>query len=139
MEALIKKIAEKAGIDEAKAKLAAEAAIEFIEQRVAKSIDEKVADAVQTMAFTIKSEVHEAVTGEPATTMMQKLTTYAEGAKDKLGDFAEGAKDKLEDFAEGAQKTLGSFAKKAGSLFGFGGSKEGEKEEKEEKEEEKKS
>jgi hypothetical protein len=122
MEELVKTIAEKAGIDEAKAKIAAEAAIEFIENRVARSIDNEVAKAVQTLAFTIKSEVHEAVTGEPAATTMEKLK-----------GFAEGAKDKLEDFAEGAQKTLGDFAKKAGSFFGIGGKKEEEKKEEEKK------
>jgi len=128
MEALIKKIAEHAQIDEAKAKLAAEAAMAYIDDRVSSSIDTKVAEAVQKLAFTIKSEVHEAITGEPAITMMEKLQGFASGAKDKVGDVLEDAND-----------ALSSLAKKAGSFFGFGGKKEEAKEEtKEEAKEEKK-
>ena len=125
MEALIKKIAEHAQIDEAKAKLAAEAAMQFIETRVASSIDNEIAAAVQKLAFTIKSEVHEAVTGEPAVSTMEKLQGFAVGAKEKVGDV-------LEDAGE----ALSGFAKKAGSFFGFGGKKEEAKAE--EKTEEKK-
>lgn len=116
MEALVKKIAEHAQIDEAKAKLAAEAAIEFIKTRVAASIDTQIAAEVQKLAFTIKSEVHEAVTGEPAVTMMERLTGFTSTAKDKIGDIA-----------EDAGEAISGFAKKVGSFFNFGGKKEEEK------------
>jgi hypothetical protein len=116
MEALVKKIAEHAQIDEAKAKLAAEAAIEFIKNRVASSIDTQIAAEVQKLAFTIKSEVHEAVTGEPAVTMMERLTGFTSTAKDKIGDIA-----------EDAGEAISGFAKKVGSFFNFGGKKEEEK------------
>jgi hypothetical protein len=106
MEALIKKIAEHAQIDEAKAKLAAEAAVEFINSRVASAVDTQVAEAVQKLAFTIKSEVHEAVTGEPAATMMERLGGFASGAKDKIGDIA-----------EDAGEAISGFAKKVGGFF----------------------
>ncbi|MDX2303088.1 MAG: hypothetical protein NW226_09820 [Microscillaceae bacterium] len=103
MEALIKKIAEAADISEDKAKIAAEAAIEFIKERVAHSIDTKVEQAVKNMAWTIKAEVHEAVTGEPAATFTEKFSEFAEDAKEKLGDLAEDTKEKLGEFAKSAK------------------------------------
>ncbi len=116
MEALIKKIAEHAQIDEAKAKLAAEAAVAYINSRVATAVDTQVAEAVQKLAFTIKAEVHEAVTGEPATSTMERLSGFAAGAKDKIGDLA-----------EDAGEAISGFAKKVGGFFNFGGKKEEEK------------
>lgn len=122
MEALIQKIVEQADIPEDKAKIAAEAAIEFIKERVSNSIDTKVEQAVRNMAHTIQAEVHEAVTGEP-------LPTFGE----KVNEFAEDAKEKIEDFAEDTKERLGEFAKTAKSFFsGFG--KKGEEGEKKEEE-----
>ena len=130
MEALVKKIAEQADIPEDKAKIAAEAAIEFIKERVAYSIDNKVEQAVRNMAATIQAEVHEAVTGEPLPTMTEKVTEFAEDAKEKIEDFAEDTKERLGEFAKNAKSFFSGFGKK--------GDKSEKKEEGEESKEEKK-
>jgi hypothetical protein len=120
METLIKLIAEKADITEDKAKIATEVAIEFIKERVAHTIDNKVSEAVKNMAWVIKAEVHEAVTGEPTKTWGEKV-----------GNIADKASDKIEDFTEDAGKKLGEWASSAKNFFGFGKKEEEKKDEKE--------
>jgi hypothetical protein len=112
MEDLAKHIAQKAGIPEDKAQLAADAAIEFIRLRVATAVDTKVEAALGNLVKTIKVDIHEAVTGEAPASWSEKI-----------GDIAEDAKDKLEDLAEGAKDKLGKFAKSATSFFGGWGKK----------------
>lgn len=112
MEELVKKIAEKAGIPEDKARMAAEAATEFINERVAHTIDNQVASALKNMTVAIKAEVHEAVTGEPAETFFEKMGDLAEGAKEKIEDFAGDAKEKFKEFAKTAKGFFSSFATK---------------------------
>lgn len=109
VEQLTKKIAEKAGISEEQAKLAAETAIEHLHERVAHAIEHKVDAAVKLMAWTVKSEVHEAVTGEPPATLAKKI-----------GDFAEGTQEKMGEMAEEAQKKFSELAKNAQGFFGWG-------------------
>ncbi|TAE47967.1 MAG: hypothetical protein EAY69_05760 [Cytophagales bacterium] len=125
MEDLAKKIAEKAGITEEQAKLAAEAAQEYVESRIAQTVEGKITEYLKDISAMIKSQVHEALTGKPLITMAERV-----------GDFAEGAKDKLEDFAEGAKDKLGKIAGSIGSFF-TGGNKD-KKEEEDKKEEPKK-
>lgn len=126
MEELIKKITEKAGISEDKAKLAAEAAMEFIQDRVAHTIDTKIEVAFKNLKIMAKAEVHEAITGEPAATFMERMGDFAEDAKDKLGDFADAAKDKLGDFAKSTKSFFGGLV---------GGKKDDKTEDKDEKKE----
>ncbi|GAB4403473.1 MAG: hypothetical protein OHK0053_28320 [Microscillaceae bacterium] len=112
MEALVQYLKEKVDLSDDKAQMAAEAAIEFIKSRVAHSLDDKVDAALKTLHWSIKAEVHEALTGEPAATFYEKMGDFAEGAKEKLGDFAEGAKDKISDFAKSAKNFFAGFGKK---------------------------
>ncbi len=113
MEELTKHIAAHADLPEDKAKLAAEAALDFIKKRVANTLDDKIVTATKNLNWLIKAEVHEALTGEPAATFSEKMGDFAEGAKEKLGDFAEGAKEKLGEFSKSAKNFFGSFTKKA--------------------------
>ncbi len=113
MEELTKHIAAHADLPEDKAKLAAEAAIDFIKKRVAATLDDKIVTATKNLNWLIKAEVHEALTGEPATTFGEKMEDFAEGAKEKLGDLAEGAKEKFGEFSKSAKNFFGSFGKKA--------------------------
>ncbi|TAE68318.1 MAG: hypothetical protein EAZ85_14340 [Bacteroidetes bacterium] len=121
MEDLAEKIAEKAKITPEQAKLAAEAAQEYVESKIAHTVEGKIAEYLKDISAMIKSQVHEALTGKPLVTMAERMGDFAEGAKDKLGDFAEGAKDKL-----------GKLAGSIGSFFTGGKDKDDDKDEKKE-------
>ncbi|MCU0447779.1 MAG: hypothetical protein MUE85_23005 [Microscillaceae bacterium] len=112
MEDLAKHIAEKAGITPEQAKLAADAAIEFIRLRVASAVDTKVEAALGNLVKTIKVDIHEAVTGEAPATWSEKIGDIAEDAQAKLGDLAEDAKEKLGKFAKSATSFFGGWGKK---------------------------
>jgi hypothetical protein len=112
VEDLAKKIQEKAGITEEQAKIAAKVAQDYVEDRIAKTVEGKVTSILTDVSTLIKAQVHEALTGKP-------LVTIAE----RVGDFAEDAKEALGDLAEGAKERLGKFAGAIGSFF-KGGSKE---------------
>ncbi len=112
MEALVKKIQEEADISEEKAKIAAEAAIDFIKKRVAHRVDAQVDQAFKNMAWAVKAEVHEAVTGEPAETFLGRMEGFAEEAKEKFEDLAEDTKERFGEFVKNARGFFGSFNKK---------------------------
>lgn len=92
VEQLTKEIAESAGISEEQAKKAAETAIAFIKKRVADKVDAKVNEVLSLTSATIKAEIHEAVTGEPKETFMEKASEFADDAKEKIGEFADSAR-----------------------------------------------
>lgn len=103
VEQLTKEIAESAGISEEQAKKAAETAIAFIKKRVADKVDAKVNEVLSLTSATIKAEIHEAVTGEPKETFMEKASEFADDAKEKIGEFAGDAKEKIGEFADSAR------------------------------------
>ena len=124
VDELAKEIAANASINEEQGKIAAEIAIAFIKKRVAEKVDQKVNEVLTLTSATIKAEIHEAVTGEPKESFMEKASEFAGDAKDKIGEFAGDAKDKIGDFAESAR---GFFSSR------FGGKKEEEEKKKDDK------
>jgi hypothetical protein len=71
IEELVKMISEKAGIPEDKAKLAADAAVEYFKKQSEGGIMDKIGDFAEGAK--------------------DKLEDFAEGAKDTLGNFAKSA------------------------------------------------
>ncbi|HAS44276.1 MAG TPA: hypothetical protein DCS93_27610 [Microscillaceae bacterium] len=129
IEQLTKEIAEAAGISEEQAKKAAETSIAFIKKRVADKVDAKVNEVLSLTSATIKAEIHEAVTGEPKETFMEKASEFADDAREKIGEFAGDAKEKIGEFADSAKSFFSSR---------FGKKKEEEKKDDKKEEEEKK-
>lgn len=112
MEDLIKKIAEEAEISEDKAEKAAGAAVEFIKERVARSLDVEVEKILKDTNLLIKAQIHEALTGEPLPTIGERVSEFTSEAREKLGEIGEEAREKLDDFVKSAQGFFGSFGKK---------------------------
>lgn len=113
IEQLTKEIAEAAGISEEQAKKAAETSVEFIKKRVADKVDAKVNEVLSLTSATIKAEIHEAVTGEPKESFMEKASEFAGDAREKIGEFAGDAKEKIGEFADSAKNFFSSrFGKK---------------------------
>lgn len=108
VEQLAKEIAANASINEEQGKIAAEIAIAFIKKRVADKVDQKVNEVLTLTSATIKAEIHEAVTGEPKETFMEKASEMADDAKEKIGEFAGDAKEKIGDFADSAKNFFSS-------------------------------